>query len=418
MKDLFKTIIKDFHKRKLPVFHKRDMDISLETGKIITIIGPRRAGKTYLMYQLISKISEQTDVIYINFEDERLEIGAKDLNLIIEAYLELYPNKNESDIFFFFDEIQEIKGWEKFVRRVYDTISKRIFLTGSSAKLLSKEIATSLRGRTISYEVLPLSFKEYMRFHNIEEDFHSTKGKATTIFAFNEFMKRGGFPEIVNSPEDIFKKTLSNYFEVMLYRDIAQRYGVTNVLPLKMFVKRLLGNISKEFTINKLYNSFKSEGIKTSKDSLYSFLGYCEDSYILIPLNNFHGSKENQTIKKIYSIDVGLSQQVSYSLNKDFGRILENIILLELKRRGKEVYYFKEAEECDFIIKEKEKVVEAIQVCFELNEDNKKREIQALRKVMDKFKLKKGLIITLDQTEKLEDIEVIPAYIWLLQKES
>jgi len=367
MKDLLKTIIKDFHARGIPEHTKRDLNIPLNTGKIVSIIGPRRAGKTYLMYQLISKIPDITNVIYINFEDERLERTAKNLNLIIEAYFELFPDKKESDLYFFFDEIQEIEDWEKFVRRIYDTISKRIFITGSSAKLLSKEIATSLRGRTLSYEVLPLSFNEYLRFSGIEPDIHATKGKAKTITALKEYMSRGGFPEIVNSPQDILKKTLTNYFEVMLYRDIVERYQINNTLPLKLFVKRLLGNISKEFTVNKLFNNLKSEGVKISKDTLYNFLEYSEDSYLLISVNNFSESKEKQIIKKIYSIDVGLSLQFSFALSKDLGRILENIILLELKRRGKDVYYFKDAAECDFIIREKERIVDAIQVCYELN---------------------------------------------------
>jgi uncharacterized protein len=416
MKDLLKTIIKDFHARGLPKHIKRDLNIPLNTGKIVSIIGPRRAGKTYLMYQLIAQIPDLTSVIYINFEDERLERTAKNLQLIIEAYFELYPNKKESDLYFFFDEIQEIEDWEKFVRRLFDTISKRIFITGSSAKLLSKEIATSLRGRTISYEVLPLSFNEYLRFSGTEPDIHSTRGKARTITALQEYMSRGGFPEIVHSPQEILKKTLANYFEVMLYRDIVERYHVSNALPLKLFVKRLLGNISKEFTVNKLYNNLKSEGVKISKDALYNFLEYSEDSYILISVNNFSESKEKQIIKKIYSIDVGLSLQFSFALSKDLGRILENIIFLELKRRGRDTYYFKDVAECDFIIREKERIVEAVQVCYELNEENRKREINGIKRAMEKFRLKKGTIITLNQKESVGNIEVIPAHQWLLNQ--
>lgn len=414
MKDLLKTIIKDFHTRGIPEHKDRDINIPLDSGKIVTIFGPRRAGKTYLMYQLISRIPDRTNVIYINFEDERLELSAKDLHLITDAFLELYPDKKESELYFFFDEIQMVKDWERFVRRIYDTISKRVFLTGSSAKLLSKEIATSLRGRTLGYELLPLSFSEYMRFSNIPADIHSTKGKAKTIAALKEYMTKGGFPEIVNVSEEIRKKTLSNYFEVMLFRDIIERYQLTNSLPLKLFVKRLLGNISKEFTVNKLFNNLKSEGIKTSKDSLYSYLDYCTDSYILIPINNYSESSEKQIIKKIYSIDIGLSMQFSFALSKDFGRLFENIILLELKRRGKEAYYFKDKEECDFIIREKERITEAIQVCYELNEENRKREIDGLQLAMKRFKLNKGIIITLGQEEVIDNIKAIPATQWLL----
>src|SRR3989338_6978371 len=174
MKELIKTLIADFHKRGIPPFKKRDADIPLHSGKIITIIGPRRAGKTYTLFQLMATIPDMTNILYINFEDERLKIKAEELNLIIEAYFELYPDKNERDIYLFFDEIQEIKQWEKFVRRVYDTITTRIFITGSSSTLLSKEIATSLRGRTVSYEIYPLSFHEFLNFKGVEKDVHST----------------------------------------------------------------------------------------------------------------------------------------------------------------------------------------------------------------------------------------------------
>ena len=184
---------------------------------------------------------------------------------------------------------------------------------------------------------------------------------------------------------------------------------------MKIFAKRLLANISKEFTINKIYNNLKSEGLKVSKDSLYEYLGYSEDSYVLICVNNFSESKEKQLIKKIYSIDVGLSLQFSFALSKDEGRILENIILIELKRRGKEIYYFKDVVECDFILKQKERITEAIQVCHTLNEDNRERELKGLRKAMERFGLKKGLIVTRDQKDKVGSVEIAPAYEWLLK---
>ncbi|MBU1005170.1 MAG: ATP-binding protein [Nanoarchaeota archaeon] len=414
MKDLIKSIIKDFHKRGLPQFIERNIEIPFESGKVISLIGPRRAGKTYMMYQIMSGVKDITNIVYINFEDERLEISANDLNLIIEAFFELYPGKKEKDIFFFFDEIQEVKGWEKFIRRIYDSINKNIFVTGSSAKLLSKEIATSLRGRTISYEVFPLSFKEFLMFKKVEPDIHSTKGKAAVFSSFMEFMKRGGFPEIIGMNKEIAEKTLNTYFEVMLYRDIAERYEVQNITPLKIFLKRLLANSSKEFTIHKIFNNLKSEGIKVSKDSIYKYLEYCSDAYLLFSLSNFSESGHNQITKKAYSVDVGLSQMLSFSLSKDLGRILENIVLLELKREGKEIFYHKMNFECDFIIKEREKVIRAVQVCYSLNEENRERELKGLMEAMKRFNLKSGLIITMEQDEQIGNIRVVPAVKWLL----
>lgn len=414
MKDTIKSIIKDFHKRELPEFISRGINIPVNSGKVVCVIGPRRAGKTYLMYKVISEIKDVTNVIYLNFEDERLDIKAKDLNLIIDAYFELYPDKKESEIFFFFDELQEIEGWERFVRRIYDTISRNIFITGSSSKLLSKEIATSLRGRTIVYEVFPLSFKEYLTFKGVEEEIHSTKGKAKVISVFNSYVERGGFPETINMERELYDKTLAAYFEVMIYRDIAERHKISNVLPLKLFIKRLISNISKEFTIHKIFNSFKSEGLKISKDTFYKFLGYCEEAYILLPISNFSESFSKQTIKKSYSIDTGLSRMVSFALSKDIGRLFENVILLELKRKGNDVFFFNEKGECDFIVKDKGKITQAIQVCYELNENNREREIAGLKNAMKRFGLKKGMIITQSQEKTIEGINIVPAYKWLL----
>ncbi len=414
MKEAIKAIIKDFHNRGAPQTIERNTRLPLNSGKIITIIGARRAGKTYILYQTMPKITDITNIIYINFEDERLEISSKELNQIIEAYFEMYPNKTEEELFFFFDEIQEINGWEKFIRRVYDTISKNIFITGSSSKLLSKEIATSLRGRTISYEVFPLSFKEYLRFTKTEEDIHSTKGKAKMLASFDEYLQKGGFPELANMDREIYEKSLRNYFEVMIYRDIIERYGISDPIPLKLFAKKLISNTAKEFSVNRIFNSLKSEGIKISKDTLYKFLDYCNDAYLIMPIANFSETPTKQTIKKAYCIDTGLSSLLSFALSKDKGRLFENIIFLELKRKEKEIYYYKDKFECDFILKSKDKITQAIQACYELNEDNQQREINGIKEAMKRFKLKKGLILTLSQEKTIDGIQVLPAYKWLL----
>ena len=369
------------------------------------------------MYQTILKLKDITNVIYINFEDERLELTSGNLNIIIESYFELYPNKREQDLFFFFDEIQEIKGWERFIRRLYDTITKNIFITGSSSKLLSKEIAASLRGRTITFEVYPLSFKEYLKFKNVELDSYSTKGKAKLISNLNNFILKGGFPEVINMEKELYEKSLESYFEVMIYRDVAERYSITNILSLKLFIKRLISNTSREFSVNKIFSSFKSEGVKISKDTLYKFLDYCEDAYILMIINSFSESLAKQTIKKSYSIDTGLSSMINFTLSRDIGRLFENVIMLELKRRFKEIFYYKEKYECDFIIKEKDKIIKAIQVCYNLNDNNLERELTGLKEAMKKFNIRKGIILTLDLEKKFGDIEVIPAYKWLLKSE-
>jgi uncharacterized protein len=415
MKELLKTIIRNFHTRELPNAIERDIKVPLNSGKVVTIIGSRRAGKTFLLYQLMSKLKKKEQIVYINFEDERLDLKVKDLQLIIDSYLELYPHVKEKDIYFFFDEIQEIDGWEKFVRRVYDQISQKIFITGSSAKLLSKEIATSLRGRTITYELYPLSFAEYLDFKKHTPDIHSTKGKAALISLFDKYLQHGGFPETAKMTQELRDKTLKNYYEVMLYRDVVDRYKVTNVLALKMLLKKTIANTARDISINKIFNEFKSQGVKVSKDSLYKYVDYCEDAYLLFVLRQFSESLAKQIPKKAYVIDPGLSSQLSFSLSKDYGRLLENIIFLELKRRGHDVFLFRNGVECDFIIKSKDKITSAIQVCYSLNPENKDREFAGLQKAMERFSLRRGIIITHGQEEIVENISVIPVWKWLLE---
>jgi len=404
IKEVIKTIIADFHKQGTPEVLQRDIRIPIDSKKITVLVGPRRAGKTYMLYSLMKQITDLTNILYINFEDERLNINTDDLQTILESYFELYPEKKNQDIYIFFDEIQEVKGWEKFVRRIYDNITTKIFITGSSAKMLSKEIATSLRGRLISYEVYPLSFKEYLNFKSIELDLVSTRGKARIIHEFDIYLQKGGFPETLSMEQEVYNKTISSYFEVMLYRDVIERYSISKPLHVKELLRYLLSQTANEFSINKIYNDFKSKGMKLNKDSLYKYLDYFEDAFIIIPINNYSESIRKQTLRKSYTIDPSLAKLVSFSLDKDYGRLLETIVLIELKRRGKQIFYFKNGEECDFIIKEENEITEAIQVCYNYNDENKEREDKGLKKAIQRFKLNKATIISYNKTKETTEI--------------
>ena len=230
MKQVLKRIISDFIATPLPSFHPRDLEVPLDMEKIITIVGPRRAGKTWYFFQLISMLEEQGiprhQIIYINFEDERLEFeGGYDQ--IMDAFLELNPEQTPADIYIFFDEIQELPNWEKYVRRLYDTVTRKIFLTGSNAKMLSAEIATSLRGRSLAFEIMPLSFTEFLSFKGIDtQNRLSTKNRAVIKNNFDEYLIWGGYPELVTIDRQFKPDVLQEYFNVMLYRDLIQRYEI------------------------------------------------------------------------------------------------------------------------------------------------------------------------------------------------
>jgi len=421
MKDAIKVIIKEFHSNALPEITFRAIDVPLDSRKIITINGVRRSGKTYLMYQLIKTLREKIpkeNIIYINFEDERLDLKKENLQEIYDAYYELYPEGKLQ--YLFFDEIQNVENWEQFIRRSYDTITRNIFITGSSSKLLSKEIATSIRGRAINYEVYPFSFKEYLKFKNVDTiDLYSLKKKALLRKEFGNYLVNGGFPETIDMRDEVRRKTLQSYIEVMIYRDIISRYKITNTVAIRLIIKKLLNNIGKKFSVNKQYTELKSQGIKISKDSLYEYMNYLEDCYILFFVQKLDKSVLKQSIseKKAYSVDTGIVTLMTFDVQQIKAQLLENVVFLELKRQGKDVMYSQDKNECDFVIN-KDKL--AIQVCLELNSENINRETNGIREAKKRWKLKKTIILTYDTEKEIIQgktrIKVLPVWKWLLEK--
>ena len=424
-KEQIKQIIRDFHLSENFNVKTRSLQPPIDTRKIITLIGVRRCGKTSILYDMINQLCkniDKTKILFLNFEDERLDLNSDELDLILQGYMELYPNQNLNECYFFFDEIQNIKNWEKFTRRVYDTVSKNIFLTGSNSKLLSSEIATSLRGRTLSFEVYPLSFKEYLSFKDIEVDLYSSKSLSYIKNAQESFLKNGSFPEILFLDEIYSNQTLQEYFNVLLYKDLAERYNITNTIALKIFLKRIIASSTKQISINKIYNELKSSGIKIGKNTLYDFLDYVQNIYLALTLQKYDNSLVNKELgeKKVYSIDIGLNNATEFKFSDNIGKALENAVFLELKRSSKEIYYYRSLKsECDFLIYDKNCVSNAIQVAYDINdEDTKKREIKGLIEACKKFNLKKGTIISYDSEDSFEydniHIDVLPFYKWEL----
>ena len=422
-KQLLKQIIRDFHLSENFDVKPRNIQPPIDTKKIITLIGVRRCGKTSIFYhminQLIEKI-EKTKILFLNFEDERFELNSDELDLILQAYMELYPSYKLSECYFFFDEIQNIPNWEKFIRRMYDTISKNIFITGSNSKLLSSEIATSLRGRTLNFEIFPLSFKEYLSFKDIEVDFYSSKSLAFIKNAQEGFLKNGSFPETLFLEEIYANKTLQEYFNVLLYKDLAERYNITNTVALKFFLKRIISSSTKQISINKIFNELKSSGIKIGKNTLYEFLEYVQNIYLALTLQKYDNSLINKELgeKKIYSIDIGLNNATEFRFSDDIGKSLENAVFLELKRKEFDIYYYRTSKsECDFLVFDKNTIIDVIQVTFDMSDENtKNREIKGLIEACKNFDLKSGTIITFDSEDELIEngikIKIIPFYKW------
>lgn len=409
-KEIIKSLIREFQYGTLPDFTPREDRIPSNLAKIITIVGPRRSGKTFRLYQIISEILENNskeDLVFLNFEDERLDLETHDLDLIIQAYRELYPRKKIANCYFFFDEIQNVPEWQKFVRRMYDTVSPHIFLTGSNAKMLSSEIATSLRGRSISFEVFPLSFREYLNFNYIPYDKYVPEIQARVYNALDQYIDYGGFPELVAIQEkDIKNKILQEYYQVMLFRDMIDHYEIKNIIALKYFLKRLLACATKEVSVNRIFNDLKSANIKIGKNSLYTFLDYAESIFLVKTLPKFSHKLPIREFgeRKIFVIDTGLLNALIYRFTADRGKAVEQIVYWELRKRNKNLFFMKNGFECDFItLSQNGQMMGAIQVCIDLGDPlTKKREIKGLVAACKRLKIANGTIITYDETDHME----------------
>ena len=427
MKQALKTIIKDFHLKPLPPFKPRNLNVPLDLGKIITIIGPRRAGKTWYLFQLIESLEKggikREQIFYLNFEDERLDFDAG-YDQILDAYLELYPDQKLDDLYIFFDEIQEIPEWEKYVRRLYDTVTRKIFLTGSNAKMLSKEIATSLRGRSLSFEIMPLSFPEFLSFRSIDsKDIYSTKNRAKIQRSFDEYLTWGGYPELVDVERRFKANILQEYFNVMLYRDLMDRYGIRDASILKYLIKRLIGSFTKEFSVNKLYNDLKSRGIRIGKDSIYRLMDQIFSIYMVTYVEKYDPAvvKREMSNKKVYLYDNGIASAIRYIFSEDRGKLLENLVFTGIRNTTEAIFFLKNGYECDFIISPETESPLLIQVTETLHRDNLRREINGLEKAGKRIKNSRSLLITGDMAVPFDMlpkwVEVITAYEWLLKQQ-
>lgn len=428
-KEIFKKIIRESQRFK-PEVLSRDLRLPVDTNKTIALYGPRRSGKTYLFYQtikqLINKGVNPDAILYVNFEDERiLPFNRGDWEVLLESYYELYPENIGDRSYFFFDEVQETVLWDKFVRRLSEKGATHTFITGSSSKLLSKEIATSLRGRTLSYMMLPLSFAEFLRFKGqaIEKGVEYSEQRYKVRKLFNEYVQFGGFPETLHQDEPIKRQTLQGYFELTFYKDIVDRYQIRNFGLMKELMRYLITHFSSIFSVGGYYNYLKSTGQKIGKDTVYEYLSWLEEVNFVKMVPVFDYSLKRQTLhpKKLYCIDTGLITAVSLQFSENRGRYLENIVFLELLRQTKEIYYFKnrEEKEIDFFITEKSKPSQLIQVTTDLTAPGvKEREVEILIKTSKEFNVSDCLILTDDQKDEIirehVKIKVIPIWLWLL----
>jgi uncharacterized protein len=377
---------------------------------IVIITGIRRCGKSTLLKQLIA----ENQGYYLNFDDDRLiNFNVDDFQKLLEIFQELYGEKQ----YFYLDEIQNIKGWELFARRLRD-LEKKVYITGSNATMLSKELGSRLTGRYIQLTLYPFSFREFLSYKDypqlVENENYSTEIKSTLKAAFNQYFVIGGFPEYLLTENKDYLQTLYNN---IIYRDVLSRYNITSDKTVKELMYHIASNITKDLSYNSIKNTLKIGSSTTIKD----YIGFIENSYLIIQIPKFNFSTKSQIYanKKIYMVDTALAINNGFRISKDYGRLLENIVCTQLKRNNEELFYFRDKYECDFIAL-KNNNFKAIQVCYDFNEFNREREIKGLEEAMTFINIPVGEIITLDQEESFshnnKQINIIPAYKWLLKK--
>ncbi len=406
---------------------QRDIDVPAveQLHEILAITGPRRAGKTFLMYQMITNLIAATkckreDFLYIDFEDYRLSgVAGPDLDDLFAAFVQL---SGQQPKYLFFDEIQHLADWGRILRTFHNKRKYKIVVSGSNSELLSKEIATELRGRYVELLITPYSFKEYLKQNKIDYNRHTQylPERGNIIRAFDQYLFNGSFPEVtLKENEKERRKLLHNYYYTVFYNDIIDRYNIKAKDTLNGLMSQAVNGYSELFSISSFEKSLKQAEIPTSKRTISNYLQYLKNAYFLILIEKFSYSTRKRMMNpvKLYLIDTGFSALgINFSENR--GKLLENIVAIELFRRGEKVFYYKEKRECDFLIIRNTKPEIAIQVCWELNQQNIKRELEALIEIKENLSTKENFVLTYDQDDEIEyrsqKFILIPVWKWLL----
>ncbi|MBD8977151.1 MAG: ATP-binding protein [Prevotellamassilia timonensis] len=430
LRNIFQSIIA-LHQEEIPLsLHERSLQLPLNKQRIVTVTGVRRCGKSSLLHLTINRLLasgvDKEQILYIGFDDERLaNMDVSDFDEILQAYRLMYPDRPLSSVYMFFDEIQIVKGWELFVLRVYKSYCKNVYVTGSTAQMLSGEMSSALRGWPDEYTEYPLSFKEFIAFKGVKANRYTEEGAALMANMFKLYLLTGGFPQAVLANVETERvKLLQAYFNTMLFRDMIEHYNISaSPSVVRYFLKRVFNNITKPSSVNNIYNDLKSQGLKLSKDSLYQWLDYACNIFLLHKVPKYSKSiiKQSTSLSKYYVVDFALAKSVLLPQSEEKGKALENAVYMHLARHlneNEQIYYFNEGAECDFVIANDEGVKELIQVCWELDEFNTPRECGGLCAASAATGCKKASIVTCNQAQSIHygdlQINVVAAWDFML----
>jgi predicted AAA+ superfamily ATPase len=430
MIEILKSIILDFQEVELETGIPRRLKIKAIPGKATVCIGVRRSGKSTYMFQVIQRLMDddvpRENILYLNFFDDRLHnLRLEGLGLITEAYYSLYPEKkNAETVYCFFDEIQAVDGWEPFVDRLMRTEKCEVYITGSSARMLSKEIATQMRGRALSWELCPFSFREFLDYKRINVTGHlATKKRLLVQKAFEEYWETGGFPEVVGLDRHLRIKIHQEYFHAILFRDLVERHDIAHPRAVLDLAHRLIDNTASLYSINSLTGYLKSLGHKAPKSAVSDYLAWFEDAYFLFTVRIFDASlaRSKTNPKKIYCVDHALVTSVASGILVNTGHLLENLVFTALRRVTPHIYYCKTKGglEVDFMAQMPDRSRMLVQVCESMAEpQTRKREMAALTAAMAEHGLKSGTIVTRNEEKQVEvdtgKIEIVPEWRFVL----
>jgi len=428
--ETIKSILLDFQEASPETGVPRHLRIETIPGKAAVCIGVRRSGKSTYMFQVMKRLQSsgvpRESILYLNFFDDRLHnLGQQGLGSITEAYYSLYPEKkNAETIYCFFDEVQAVPGWEHFVDRLMRTEKCHVYLTGSSAQMLSKEIATQMRGRAVSWELFPFSFREFLDWKGVESTGPlSTKKRLLVQKSFEDYWETGGFPEVAGLGRDLRIRIHQEYFHAILFRDLVERHDVSHPKAVTDLAHWLVDNTASSYSVNSLTGYLKSLGHKAPKSAVSDYLEWFEDAYFLFTVRIFDASlaRSNTNPKKVYCVDHALVTSVSSGILVNSGHLLENLAFAALRRLYPEVYYYKTktGREVDFIVQTRNRARMLVQVCESLAKpQTRKREVTALSEAMTELKLKSGTIVTRSEDERIDagggTIQVVPMWRFLL----
>lgn len=429
-KEIFQSIISTMQaEMPFPVI-EREMELPVNSGQIVTVSGVRRCGKSSMMKIVSNRLLEsgvdRSRILWINFDDERLDgMAPEELDEAIQAYREMCPMQSLSEVYMFFDEIQLVNKWELFVLRLYKTYCKNIYVSGSNARMLSSQLSTALRGWPVEYQAYPLSFAEYLRFCGVSGSVFSEEGKAIHIALSQKYIHASAFPEVVLMEEKSLQiRKVQGYFNTMLFRDLIEHYGLSSPEVVRYFLKRMMVNLSKPTSINALYNDLKSQGRKVDKNRLYDLADKACEIFMFFRVDRWSPSlvKEVSRLPKYYFIDNGMRDAVILPQSDDDGKLLENAVYLQLRRRldpMQKVTYFNEGVECDFVVQRDEHIEQLIQVCWSLDSDETlRRELRGIKVASDVTGCRNCMIITFDEQRTVDyegiPVKIVPAWKWLL----